>query len=76
MMTKLPIDDVPCFCPTWDEIKDKAHMYKTARIRSTGQYVKLCGLILYKSDPAFLAQSPGFESHEILTTEQLCDFCL
>lgn len=73
----IPINSVPCFCPTWDEIKGKAHMYRTARLRSTGQHVKLAGL---HGPGSFFVNIPGPKGHPgykvTYTTEELCDFCL
>jgi len=76
-LQSLPIDSVPCFCPTWDEIKGKAHLYRTARLRSTGQYVQLLRIVngLAMAKPLFacrLAYTQDISHHP---TEELCDFC-
>lgn len=73
-MQPLPIDSAPCWCPSWDEIKDKAHMYRTARIRSTGQYVSLGGYVLTMRGYMFGVHKDGVILH--YSTEELCDFCL
>jgi len=68
----LPIDSVPCFVPTWEDIKDKAHLYATARIRATGQYVKIRTV---NSGHWSVSTAPP-ERYLLATTEELCDFCL
>jgi hypothetical protein len=80
MMTTLPIDDVPVSCPTWADIAGKAHLYKTARLRSTGEYVSIIGVRRYADGlelvtPAFLVR-PINGTPETRTTEELCDFGL
>lgn len=72
-LLSLPIDSCPCFCPTWDEIKGKAHMYRTARLRSTGQYVSLWAV---NADGFFAVLLPGTSLVKTYSTEELCDFCL
>lgn len=73
MMQTLPIDSVPCWCPSWDEIKGKAHMYATARIRETGEYV---GIWNVNADGFFAVLMPGTHLIKAYSTEELCDFCL
>jgi len=77
-MLTLPIDSCPCFCPTWDEIKDKAHMYRTARLRSTGQYVEILYVVqgFLTTGQAFFGCRVGQHDAQAFTTEELCDFCL
>lgn len=77
----LPIDSVPVFCPTWAEISGKAHMYKTARIRSTGEYVSIIGVRKFIDglelvEPAFAVRVAGFAGYETRRTDELCAFCL
>lgn len=60
-MQTFPFDTVPCFVPTWDEIKGKAHLYKTARRRSDGKYLSLLGLSRYADglelvEPVFMVR--------------------
>lgn len=77
----LPIDSVPCSCPTWEDIAGKAHLYETARLRSTGEYVKLCRVVKFidggeLKEPVFACRIPSMGGVEHRTTEELCDFCL
>lgn len=74
-MLPLPIDSIPCWCPSWDEIKDKAHMYRTARIRSSGQYVSLLNLSGL-GEGYFSVQAIDDLNPSLYHTEELCDFCL
>lgn len=77
MMKTLPIDTVPCFCPTWEEIADKAHMYKTARNRTTGEYMTILHVFsgTEKIAPLFYAKR-SYSEPAYFKTEELCDFCL
>lgn len=80
-MRMLPIDSIPAWCPTWDEIKSKAHLYQTARLRSTGQWVKLCGVTrfvdgLELTEPVFRCRAIGMAGIEHRTTQELCAFGL
>lgn len=81
MKTMLPIDTVPVSLATWDEIKGKAHLYKTARLRSTGEYVQLCRVVKFIDgnelvEPVFACRIPSMAGFEHRTTDELCDFCL
>lgn len=73
-MTTLPIDTVPCWCPTWADIKDKAHFYKTARVRETGQYVAIKHVTTLLNPGTFFVELNGVVMP--FDTDQLCDFCL
>lgn len=80
-MTLLPIDSVPVSTPTWNEIAGKAHNYKTARLRSTGEYVAIIGVRrfvdgLELAEPCFAVRVAGMAGYELRTTEELCGFCL
>lgn len=75
LMKILPIDDVPVFCPTWEEIEGKAHMYKTARIRATGEYVRI-HLGMFLGTPMFLCYASEKVRRGLKTTEELCGFVL
>lgn len=81
LLQALPIDTVPVFCPEWAEISGKAHMYKTARLRSTGEYVELCRIVKYIDglelvEPVFACRIPSMAGVEHRTTGELCGFCL
>lgn len=78
MMQSLPIDSVLCWCPSWDEIKDKAHLYATARIRATGQCVEILYVVqgFLTTGQAFFGCRVGANDAQAFTTEELCDFCL
>jgi hypothetical protein len=78
---KLPIDDIPVFCPTWEEIAGKAHHYQTARVRATGAYVKVCRVVRFVDgletvEPLFACRHIGEASVTHYSTEELCAFCL
>lgn len=77
-MQSLPIDSIPCWGPSWDEIKDKAHHYKTARIRATGECVEILYVVqgFLKTGQAFFGCRIGPQEAQAFTTEELCDFCL
>lgn len=80
-MQTLPIDTVPVFTPTWSEIAGKAHLYATARLRSTGEYVQLCRVIKFVdgqelTEPVFACRIPSMGGVEHRKTEELCGFCL
>jgi hypothetical protein len=73
-------DLVPHFSPAWEEIRGKAHMYKTAYRRSDGKIFALLGLITRDADGNLLPQ-PLFRVREEtglrpMATHQLCGFCL
>lgn len=79
-MQHLAIDDIPLFCPEWPEIAGKAHMYKTARLRSTGEYVSIVALVRFSDgcelmEPAFSVRRTG-EPSFVCATDELCAFCL
>ncbi len=77
MMKTLPIDTVPVWCPTWEEIKGKARHYKTAKIRSTGEYVRICRLASWSAtEQIFVVTQSNKEGEQFFLTEQLCNFCL
>ena len=74
-----PWDTIAHWCPTWAEIRGKAHHYKTARRQSDGKHVALIGVSLYANgrkleEPVFLVR----EEKQItaMATGQLCAFCL
>ena len=78
-MKLFPWDDVPHFAPTWSEIEGKAKNYATARKRSNGEHVKLCGVSRYcdgleLSEPVFLVRDSIGATH--YSTEELCGFVL
>lgn len=80
-MQPLPIDSAPCWCPSWDEIKDKAHCYTTARIRMTGEYVRISHVVFWNdwqalAEPMFAVRPQGWSTTTNFPTEELCDFCL
>lgn len=80
-MTTFPWDSTPMFTPTWREIAEKAKNYATARVRATGQYVKLVSIArladgLELVEPAFVCRAAGQAGTELRTTEELCGFCL
>lgn len=81
MMTLLPIDSVPVSLVTWSEIAGKAHLYATARLRTTGEYVQLCRVVRFVdgcelAEPVFACRIPSMAGIEHRTTNELCDFCL
>ena len=72
---------IPIFTPAWSDITGKAHLYKTARLRSTGEYVAIIGVRRFIDglelvEPCFAVRVPGVAGYEHRTTEELCDFCL
>ena len=80
-MQILPIDSIPVFCPSWESIKHKASLYQTARLRTTGEHVKLCRLVsvvdgLKLAEPVFAVRVAGMAGVEHRTTEELCGFTL
>ncbi len=78
-MVTYPWDDVPHWSPVWDEIKGKAHLYKTSFRRSDGKCVGLAGVAKYV-DGLELIQ-PCFKVRDefgivLMETRDLCGFCL
>lgn len=78
-MTIFTWDDVAHFTPTWNEIAGKAKNYSTARKRSTGEIVRLCGIGRYLdgcelAEPVFLVRDSIGACH--MATEELCGFVL
>lgn len=72
-MTIFPWDkDVPHFTSTWEEIKGKAKLYRTARVRETREHVAVelkcpdC-FSCYRNKDSFI----GYKS-----TKELCAFVL
>jgi hypothetical protein len=66
---------------TWEQIRSKAHMYKTARIRATGEYVALNSIIhvyngLRLLEPMFSCRVAFTENILELTTRELFSFVL
>lgn len=80
-MKQFEWDTVPSWIPKWSDIKGKAHLYKTARVRANGKFVRLLGVMLFKADkeleePVFACHFSGSFKVSYLTTEELADFCL
>jgi hypothetical protein len=66
---------------TWEEIKGKAHYYKTARLRDTGEYVALCSIIqtqngLALPEPMFFCRIAFTETYVNKLTSELFSFVL
>jgi hypothetical protein len=79
-MKTIPLD-TKRFMPTWTEIKDKAHLYATARLRTTGEWVKIVAVVKYMdglqlAEPCFAVRFQNEAGHGYYKTEELCDFCL
>lgn len=75
------MNHLPPISPTWEQVKDKAHLYQTAKLRSTGEYVQLCRVVKFidggeLTEPVFACRIPSMAGVEHRTTEELCAFCL
>lgn len=78
-ISKFSWDDVPHFAPNWSEIAGKAKHYSTARKRTTGEIVRLCGISRFLDglelyEPVFLVRDSIGPCH--YATEELCGFVL
>lgn len=78
-LVKFHWDYVPHFAPTWAQIEGKAHLYKTAKKRSTGEIVRIIGVTRYADglelvEPMFKVRDNDGWFH--MATEDLCGFVL
>jgi hypothetical protein len=72
-------DTIPHFAPTWSEIEGKAAHYKTAYRRRDGKILELRGIDRFADglalmEPAFIVRDEIGPC--LMSTDQLCGFCL
>lgn len=77
-MPVFPWDSVPHFTPTWQEISEKAAFYKTAYRRRDGKILEIRATRfaggLQLTEPLFITRDEFGPC--LMSTDQLCGFCL
>ncbi len=72
LLKPLPFDSGLHFAPSWEDIESKAHLYGAARIKATGEHVKI--RTVNAGYWSVVTASP--ERFYLAKTDELCDFCL